>query len=107
MFRLFAFVILFLSATIVLPLTDVAPSRSSGDCQLNGNAYANVAPPLEDCDGKKAGDECKTRFERKKGKCVKICIEDDRAKCNEPNPLTTLECQAPADPKANLAPPPK
>ena len=104
MFRFFSSLFLIFSSIIFLPLLDVAPTRSSGDCQLSGQGYANVAPPIEDCEGKKEGDACETRFEGEKGKCQKICIEDDRAKCNEPNPLTTLECQKIADLKVNLAP---
>lgn len=107
MFKLFSFMLLFFGSVLFLPLLDVTPTRSSGDCQLSGLAHANVAPPPEPCEDKKEGDACETRFEGKNGKCKKICIEDDRAKCNEPNPLTTLECQEVADPKVNLAPPVK
>lgn len=94
MLKFFSSLFLIFSSLLFLPLLDVAPTRNSGDCQLNASLYANVPPPVESCnEGKKEGDACETRFEGKKGKCKKICMEGDRSKCSEPNPLTVLECQ--------------
>jgi hypothetical protein len=68
--------------SVVRPGIDIAPSRDSGsgDCALISQARANVAPPPNDCKGKKAGDACET-YRDTKGICQLICPSSDPNDC--------------------------
>ena len=69
-----------LSLNFILPRADVA--QDGGDCSLIREAYANMAPPREECLDRKVGEFCYTRFEGRPGKCrevnnVKPCVADE------------------------------